>query len=465
MTSWSPRRALLFLLPILLGAAALAWAFLRRQVPEASEAAEAARPLSVTTVERRDVRPEVIAYGLARPTRIWRAVAEVGGEVVETHPRLDAGIVVSRGTVLLKIDPTDYQLQVDRLRAQADAVRAELQELEQTELNQSELLEVEQESLRVAEAELKRLRELSRQDAASDSAVDRQRQQRLNVERSVQSLKNSLRLTPVRRERLNASLRGTEKELELARRDLDRTVIEAPWEGRLANVFIQQGQVVTAGQELFELDGTKVVEVEARIPLDDLPSLLPPDAITESCGGEDSHSDGDHATASASSPPADPRPLTTRLAGTPAVIRIRSGRWVREMSGEISRVRELVDVNTRTLGIVVSVPQQGEDPSLLREMFAEVELTGPVRPGRLVVPESALRGDHLYVVDSDQRLARRRVRRQEKVPGGFVVTGEIEAGERVVITDPMPAVVGSLIEPIENQASDQRQTASDGQVR
>lgn len=465
MTSWSPRRILLLSLPILLGVATLAWAVLRRRTPEPSEVAEAARPLSVSTVERRDVRPHVIAYGVARPTRIWRAVAEVGGEVVETHPQLDAGIVVSRGTVLLRIDPTDYQLRVDRLRAQADAVRAELQELEQTELNQTELLEVEQESLQVAEAELKRLRELSRQDAASDSAVDRQRQQRLSVERSVQSLKNSLRLTPVRRERLNATLRGTEKELELARRDLDRTVMEAPLDGRLANVFIQQGQVVTARQELFELHGTKIAEVEARIPLDDLPSLLPPDAITGCCGGEDSHLDGDHASGSASSPPADPHTLTTQLAGTPAVIRIRSGRWVREMSGEISRVRELVDASTRTLGIVVSVPQQPEDPPLLREMFAEVELTGPVRPDRLVVPESALRGDHLYVVDADQRLDRRRVRRQEKVPGGFVVAGEIEAGERVVTTDPMPAVVGSLIEPIENQASGQRQTASDGQER
>ena len=407
----------------------------------------------------------MIAYGLARPTRIWRAVAEVGGEVIETHPQLDAGIIVSGGTVLLKIDPTDFRLGVDRLRAETDALRAELQELEQTESNQSELLEVEQESLRVAEAELKRRRELSRQNAASDSEVDRQRQQRLNIERSVQSLKNSLRLTPVRRERLNATLRGTERELELAKRDLDRTVIQAPFDGRLASVFIQQGQVVTARQELFELHGTQIAEVEVRIPLDDLPSLLPPDAMTGSGDPDDSDTDGDHATGSGSQPAADPGSLPNRLAGTPAVIRIRGGRWVREISGEVSRVRELVDASTRTLGIVVSVPKRPEDPPLLSDMFAEVELIGPVRPDRLVVPESAVRGDYLYVVDAEQRLERRQVSRQENVSEGFVVAGEIEAGERVVTADPMPAVVGSLIEPIENRGSDQRQTATDGQER
>lgn len=461
MTSWFRPQALLVLPPILVGIAVLAWAVFSRRTPEASEISEVARPLRVLTLQRRDVRPQVIAYGPARPARIWRAVAELGGEVIETHPQLDAGIEVSADTRLLTLDPTDFELRVDRLQAQAAALRAELRELEQTRANQSELLQLEQESLRVAEAESERLRELWRRDAASDSEVDRQRQQRLSVERSVVSLKHSLRLNPIRREQLKATLRGTEKEIALARRDLARTVIRAPFDGRLAGVFIRKGQVVSAGQELFELHGTEVVEVEARIPWDDLPSLLPPDAMNGKGERKADPGETDDAPRSGNGTPAIRRSLAAQLAGTPAEIRIHSGQWVRELAGEVSRVRESVDARTRTLGVVVSVPQRPDDPLLLPETFAEVELIGPVRAGRLVVPESALRGNDLFIVDADSRLDRRRVTRQEKVPDGYVVTGEIEAGDRVVTTDPMPSVVGSLIEPIENRTADRRQAAAD----
>ena len=461
MTAWFRPQALLVLPPILVGIAVLAWAVFSRRTPETSEISEVARPLRVLTLQRRDVRPQVIAYGPARPARIWRAVAELGGEVIETHSQLDAGIEVSADTRLLTLDPTDFELRVDRLQARAAALRAELRELEQTRANQSELLQLEQESLRVAEAESERLRELWRRDAASDSEVDRQRQQRLSVERSVVSLKHSLRLNPIRREQLEATLRGTEKEIALARRDLARTVIRAPFDGRLAGVFIREGQVVSAGQELFELHGTEVVEVEARIPWDDLPSLLPPDAMNGKGERKTDPGETDDAPRSGNGTPAIRRSLAAQLAGTPAVIRIHSGQWVRELSGEVSRVRESVDARTRTLGVVVSVPQRPDAPLLLPETFAEVELIGPVRTGRLVVPESALRGNDLFVVDTDSRLDRRRVTRQEKVPDGYVVTGEIEAGDRVVTTDPMPSVVGSLIEPIENRTADRRQAAAD----
>jgi len=444
--------------PLLIGAGVLVWTVARRRPPEAADVAEIARPLSVVTLQRHDVQPRVIAYGLARPARVWRAVAEVGGAVVETYPQLDAGIEVPQGTVLLTIDPTDFRLRVDRFRAEADAIRAERRELDQTQINQSELLKVEQESVAVATAELERLRELRQRNAASDSEVDQQRQQRLNAERSVQTIRNSLRLIPIQHERLDAALRGTNQQLELARRDLERTVIRVPFAGRLANVFIQQGQVIGAQQELFELHGTEVAEVEARIALDDLPSLLPSLAgMRESSGSQrtaefeadTSGANGGADSENGSSGAVDRRSLADQLAGTHAVVRVRSGQWVWEMSGAVTRVRELVDARTRTLGVIVSVPQQSSHPPLLNDMFCEVELMGPIGRQQLVVPESALRGDHVYVVDTDQRLHRRRVTRGEKVPQGFVVVGALEAGERVVLTDPMPAVIGSLIEPIE----------------
>jgi len=416
-----------------------------------------ARPLTVTEVRRRDVRPRVIAYGLARPARRWRAIARVDGEVVETHPQLDAGHVVRQGTPLLRIEATDYELQVERLSAETDNLKAQLRELERTETNEYELLKVEQESLRLAEAEVERLRGLRGRGAASQSELDRARRERLTAKRQVQTLQNSLRLIPVRRQQLQASLRAADQRLRLARRDLDRTVIRAPLDGRLATVAIESGQYVQPNQELFELHGIDHAEVEARVPLDDLAFLLPTDsALADRQSGRGGDRPQPVAPAEASSPQSPGTSPSSSLAeaviGTAAVVRVHSGPRVYQTRGRVVRVREQVDRRTRTFGVVVSVPTGATRPPLLEDTFCEVELTGAKRSDRLVVPASAVRKDSVYVVDADNRLARRRVRKGATVEGGVVVTGELEAGARVVVSDPAPAVIGALIEPVPVEA-------------
>ena len=42
---------------------------------------------------------------------------EVKGRVIEAHPELNAGSVVEKDAVLLKIDPTEYGLSIARLTA------------------------------------------------------------------------------------------------------------------------------------------------------------------------------------------------------------------------------------------------------------------------------------------------------------------------------------------------------------
>lgn len=187
-------RKLLIIPPLALGVLAVALAVIFRQSREQSEPAEMARRLSVAPLDRVEVRPTAVGYGVARPARIWRAVAEVGGTVVETHPRLDAGEFIAAGTVVVRIDPVDYELQVAQLEAEQRALEARIREVERTRENDLEMFKIQEESLEVARREFQRLEKLNAKRAASRTNVDQQQRTVLQQQQLVQSLRNSLNL-------------------------------------------------------------------------------------------------------------------------------------------------------------------------------------------------------------------------------------------------------------------------------
>jgi hypothetical protein len=59
----------------------------------------------------------------------------------------------------------------------------------------------------------------------------------------------------------------------------------------------------------------------------------------------------------------------------------------------------------------------------------------------------AIREGKVYVVDNQGRLASRVVTAEWPVGDSVVVSGELKEGERVVVSDPSPAVEGMLVEP------------------
>ena len=110
-------RQALILPPILIGAAVLFAVVARRNTPQQEAIPEASRPLFVIKVPRTTVVPRVLGFGTARPGDIWTAVAEVKGRITQTHPELNAGAVIRQGETVVRVDPTEYELQIARLKA------------------------------------------------------------------------------------------------------------------------------------------------------------------------------------------------------------------------------------------------------------------------------------------------------------------------------------------------------------
>ncbi|MHA1152331.1 MAG: hypothetical protein ACTSQ7_06630 [Alphaproteobacteria bacterium] len=140
-------KGLLLLPPVALGAGFLALQVSGRAAPEQAEPAEVARPVRVIEVQPTDFLPRALGYGYVQPGTIWEAVSEVAGKIVYRHPDLERGRVLNAGTVILRVDPTDYELAATRIRSTLESTAAQLAELDIREVNTMASLEIERRAL------------------------------------------------------------------------------------------------------------------------------------------------------------------------------------------------------------------------------------------------------------------------------------------------------------------------------
>ena len=64
----------------------------------------------VEEVKSTRLDPVVTGFGRAKPVTTWDAISEVSGRVIYQHPDLKNGAFIPQGTLVLKIDPIDYEL-------------------------------------------------------------------------------------------------------------------------------------------------------------------------------------------------------------------------------------------------------------------------------------------------------------------------------------------------------------------
>ena len=423
--SHSRWRMLLVVPPLVLGVLMLVVMGNSRKPPTEVDAGESSATVRVVTASRVDLIPEATGYGEVQPARVWAAVAQVAGRVVEVHPRLRNGEILPAGTLLFRIDPVDYELKL----AQA---RAELAELAVKEENTRASLEIERRNLAVAQREEERLTKLSQQAVASRSDVDLAERSVLTARTAIQNSENSLALIPTQRHVLEARLTQAE-------RDLQNTAVTAPFDMRITELATEQDQYTTVGQTLFRGDAVDRVEVTAQFAMSSLRNLL--------AGREDKLP----AVAKLQSELAD-------FSGFRPLLRMDLGDLTAEWEAQFARLGDAVDAQTRTMGLVIAVDKPleqvipGRRPPLSKGMFVEVRLRGRPQSDRLVVPRYAVRDGKVYVVGRDQRLEVRNVAVLFSQGALSIISGGVQPGEQVVVSDLPTAVPGMLLSPQVDQA-------------
>jgi multidrug efflux pump subunit AcrA (membrane-fusion protein) len=89
--------------------------------------------------------------------------------------------------------------------------------------------------------------------------------------------------------------------------------------------------------------------------------------------------------------------------------------------------------------------QPGVRPPLTAGMFCEVMLNGPVQPGKVVLPRSAVHEGTVFTVDQQQRLRKKKVAVDFSQSDFIVIKSGLSGGETVVVSDPSPAIAGMKV--------------------
>ncbi|MFS1420110.1 efflux RND transporter periplasmic adaptor subunit [Vibrio splendidus] len=388
-----------------------------------------ARLVDTVSLEQQLMAPLAVGFGKVVPKVEWKAIAEVTGQIVYRHPDLEKGQVIPAGTVVLKVDPLDYELKLIQAEADLKSSQTSLAKLNQEEDNLKQTLKIEKNRLVISNKELQRKQDLRKKGLTSQSDVDLQQQSALSQQKLVLDIANQIALMPDEKRVAEAVIKVNVSKVKEAQRSLDKTTIILPRAMRIAQVDIEQNQVVNLQQEMFVAHGINVMEVEAQLSIHDMQTLassfkqFPRDAA------------------------GIPNPYEAPIKAT---IQLNSGNLNLSWPAKVARISETVDENQATAGIILEIAQDYSQlqPSnatpLVNGMFVKAEIEG-VANLSWVVPERALHGDKVYLMDDNQRLQVVNVEVLYRRDNQVVVSGELQTGDKLVLNDVLPAIEGMLL--------------------
>ncbi len=383
---------------LVLGLGVLASTFLLQGQPAARPLDPAPEPpaASVVVVSKETLRLRVRSQGTVAPRTESELVAEVPGKVLRIGRGLEPGAFFRAGELLAELDPRDLELAAKRARAALTRARAEEE---------------------FAAANLARQQALLERGIASDAVIDETRR--------------AARIATARR-------REAEVDLERAERDLARTKVFTPFDGRTRSRSIDVGRYVTLGTPLARVYAVDYAEVRLPVPDAEIAYLDLP------LGQE---------LADAAAPAVE---LRAAFAG-------REHTW----SGQIVRTEAEIDPRTRMVTVIARVPEPyapgegGVRPPLAAGLFVEAEIEGRRAEGVVRVPRSAVADGELWVVDAEDRLRRRRVEVLRFERDTALVASGLAGGERVSLLDPRRAREGQPVRPVERETLAQRGAPSE----
>lgn len=229
---------------------------------------EALAPVSVRTMQAtlQSVDRTWDGYGTARSMNDANVVAEVGGRVIERPNSIEPGKKVEVGTVLLRLDSSDYTNALNAANQAASAIEAQLNGLTVESERVGTRIDLASDEIDAAQRDLDRTKLAVDAGAGSAGELDTKTAAVRRVQREVETLKQQLELIPSRRAQLLAQLAGQRASAATAQENLDRSVIRSPIAGVIQSVNARRGDWVALGTPIARVVDLSQLEIPVRLP-------------------------------------------------------------------------------------------------------------------------------------------------------------------------------------------------------
>ncbi|MCH1445739.1 MAG: efflux RND transporter periplasmic adaptor subunit [Luminiphilus sp.] len=346
----------------------LTWVVLTaKSEPQAGPPPDRPAPM-VTVLEAAPATRQLLVHtqGTIDAKRRVDLVAQVTGKVVEVSDAFADGGFFEKDDVLLSIERDDYEFALARA--------------------ESALAQAEQ---RLAE-ERGRSRQARREwrELGSDEA-------------------NDLFLRKPQLRAAELAVKAAQADISAAELALDRTIIRAPFDGRIQQKRVDIGQFVGNGTMLAQIYALEALEL--RLPLSDAQLALLPAQLLTSSGG---------------------------LVGSSSYVSVNIGGRSWQFPADIKRSEAELDRRSRVATVIAEFPGSPDlengRPALTPGMFARAEIVGRPVDGVIELTNAALSPDgHVLIVNQESRLERRDVAVINREGRSVWVSG-LAAGDLVV---------------------------------
>ena len=326
------------------------------------------KPLIRTiTAKSESIRLSSTAFGTVSPRSENELIPEVSGSIVFMSPSLVSGGFFKKDDLLFSIEPLDYEVALEQSSA---ALKSAESELENAQRNH-------------------------------DRQINLAKKQSISESRKEEAI-NRLRFAESAHREANARV-------SLAKKNLERTKIRAPYDGRVRNEKIDLGQFVNRGQSIASIYAIDSAEI--RLPVHDKELAFLDLSLFETAKSKD-----------------DAVILKATFAG-------EQHTW----SARIARTEGELDSKTRMINVIAEIdsPYSSKDsrPPLTIGLFVEAEILGRFIKDAVVIPQSAIQDRNLvYTVNEKNRLEFKKVEILRMINDQAVITDGLKTGDTVCIS-------------------------------
>ena len=350
--------------------------------PEVGEPETVRIGVYTESARRTAAAAEVTVYGEVRPRVQIDVISEVAGRIIAVSPRFAEGGSIPAGEPLITIEQRDYNVAVSEARARVAARQLEVAQA-------------------LADADVAK-KQLANEENPSDLA---------------------LKLPQIAQAR--AALVAAEIGLERAQSDLERTRITLPFDARITQTSVDEGQYLGLGRTIASVFSTDIAEV--RLPFTDADIA----ALGIPIGYEAAPGDG----------------LQVRLTADVAGLK-------RQWQGKLVRLDAALDPRTRTTFGTAEVrnPFAGVDDAMPMApgLFVSAAIEGRSLSDVLAIPAAGLRaGGRVFIMNNEDLLEVRSVRVAHATNEIAYLSSGVSEGDRVIISpirNPVPGMALSAIQ-------------------
>lgn len=371
------RWILMTLLPIVVlgGTAWAVWVLYLTRPTVARENVEPPAPVvTVADLQTAQHPIQIEAYGTVVPARRVMLRTQVSGRIIEHHPALAPGGLIRKGVEVIRIDPADYELRIKQEEVALAAAQASY--------------ELEQGQQVVAAKEWNLLKdEIEAPQEMEDFAL--RRPQKRQAQAAVDAARNRL---------------------ALARLDLQRTHVHAPFNALVLQESIELGQLISPQDQAAELVGTDQFWVRVAVPYNVLNRINFPNLPDQNGSGAEVFVEDN---------PQQPRPRNA------SVLRLLG-----DLSERGRMARVLISIDDP---LCLNQDHPPDDTPILLNSYVRVVIDAGVLQNAVEIPRAALReNNQVWLRDSEGHLRIRNVDVLWRQPQSVLVAENFNPDEQLI---------------------------------